>query len=164
MSNGNGNGNGEVKKLVELKHTFRAEASQLEEDLRAKFTQELETAEKGLKDKYLEQVVDWFYGGGFNGNKPQPQPEPEPANVEQEPEPIPEPESTTPEGAACSNCGADLQQPDANFCSQCAAPVETPAQASVATAGRLRKPVAYQSRRPLTADERLRNWSRTQRR
>jgi hypothetical protein len=160
LSNGN-NGNGEVKKLVELKHTFKAETSQLEADLRAKFAQELEAAEKALKDKYLEQVVDWFYGNGFNDKPPQP-PEEEPATAEVPPHDVPETEvttpapqpdsestestkSTTPSGPTCPNCGATLDS-GANFCSQCASPIEDQeteqavAATPVATAGRLMRP------------------------
>jgi hypothetical protein len=173
----NGNGNGEVKRLVELKHTFKAEASQLEEDLRKKFAQELEAAEKNLKDKYLEQVVDWFYSNGF-GEKP-PEPEQAPAAVA-EPAPQPETESTASSGPTCPNCGANLVPGD-KFCSQCASPIEDQeteqalAATPVATAGRLsrRGYVGYAqpparareaTERRLTAEERLQRWGRTQRR
>ena len=169
MSNGN-NGNGEVRRLVDLKHTFKAEASQLESDLRAKFAQELEAAEKDLKYKYLEQVVDWFYGGGFNGKPPEkkeaaPKPEPEPAPPVDEKE-APLPQGDTPDTVLCTNCGAKLLEGD-QFCSQCSAPVEAATdQPSVATAGRLQRPgyARYSTPTRLTADERIRSWGRTQRR
>jgi len=167
MSDGN-NGNGEVRRLVDLKHTFKAEASQLEADLRAKFAQELEAAEKDLKDKYLEQVVDWFYGGGFNGKPPQPErkeagPEPAPP-VEQKEAPLLQ--GDTPDTVLCTSCGAKLLEGD-QFCSQCSAPVETATdQPPVATAGRLQRPgePRYSAPTRLTADERIRSWGRTQRR
>jgi len=165
MSNGN-NGNGEVKRLVDLKHTFKAEASQLEADLRAKFVQELEAAEKDLKDKYLEQVVDWFYGGGFNGKPPQPETEPEPAPVNETVEASPKQPGDTQALPSCTNCGGTLFAGD-QFCSQCSAPVETATdQPPVATAGRLQRPgyTRYATPTQLTADERIRSWGRTQRR
>lgn len=174
-NNGNGNGNGEVKKLVNLKHAFKDEATQLETDLRTKFEQELEAAEKDLKDKYLDQVVDWFYGNGFNGKPPQPvaaESEPEQAPSDSAPKP-----GDTPDTAHCTNCGANLLEGD-QFCSQCAAPVEAnpdqappqePVEEPVATAGRLRRPgyIGYAYSVPgqrMTADERVRSWGRTQRR
>jgi len=172
----NENGNGEVKRLVDLKHTFKAEAAQLEEDIRKKFAEELEAAEKDLKDKYLEQVVDWFYGNGLAEKRPEPEQATPPPVVEA----APQPESTASSAPTCPNCGASLVAGD-KFCSQCASPIEDQeteqavAATPVATAGRLSRrgyagyvqPPARAreaTERRLAAEERLQRWGRTQRR
>lgn len=153
----NENGNGEVKKLVALRHDYKDEVVQLEEDLKAKFEQELDAGKKDLKDKYLEKVVDWFYSNGFNGNGhamtdvPPPR-EPEPAaSPEVEGTPAlsitvtPPTQTQTsagdlqPTGSVapvryCDDCGK-LARPDANYCSYCAAPLREP---TIRIAGHMR--------------------------
>jgi hypothetical protein len=159
----NGNGNGETKKIVDLRQAYKNDVTQAEAALRAKFDEELATAKKELKDKYLEKVVDWFYSNGFNGHgtvppAPPPVPEPEPVaefpqtSQAPEPEPTPPQEETAPAAATCSECGASLV-PEANYCSQCSAPV---ALQRVPSAGRLvSSPVS---------DRRLNDWARTRKR
>ena len=183
----NGNGNGEVQKLVALKHGYKDEITQVEEDLKAKFEAELAAAKKDLKDKYLDKIVEWFYSNGFNGNgstqAPPPPSEPTPtlaqatqgdpgstdsSELSDSSESSDSSALTTP---VCNDCGAELQQ-NAKFCTQCAAPVESETKAEtnrqpapVAPAGRMTYPrgqgkAGYQA----PTDKRLNDWSRTQRR
>jgi hypothetical protein len=173
MSNGNGNGNGDVKKLVDLKHSFKSDVDTLVADLQSKYDHELEAGKKDLKDKYLEQVVDWFYSNGFNGHPPQPAVEPEPVPAVKEGDQSKQAGDTadnTAGNVTCPECRGVVIEGD-KFCSQCSAPLLLPAPAAAvqetattdngpASAGRLnRRPPA----RP-PADERLRNWGKTQRR
>jgi hypothetical protein len=159
----NGNGNGEVKRIVDLKHRFKDDFMQVEAELKAKFEEEVEAARKGLKDRYLEQVVDWFYGNGFNAPD-QPSVMPEvvvtPAEVTTSPSSHVDPDEAGPENPTCSECGVTLQHGD-KYCSQCSAPVrevnepEPQKTSTVVSAGR---------RITIDPDRRLNNWARTRRR
>ncbi len=167
----NGNGNGEVKKIVELRHSYKDDVAKLEADLKARLEQELETGKKDLKDKYLEHVVDWFYGNGLNAPDAQPEQglDAPPEHADEppmpdadEPEPLP---TDGPDPTACNECGAKVVEGD-RFCSQCATPIEAdekePGEAAVPVAG-YRK-VNVHAQRPVSADDRLNSWARTRRR
>jgi hypothetical protein len=167
----NSNGNGEVQRIIDLKHRFKDEIAQLEADIKARLEAELESGKKDLKDKYLEQLVDWFFSNGFNA-PPEVIPAEPPIPAIPSPTPTvevtikPQPEETTeaqPEQAStdvCDTCGSTLDT-DAKFCSQCSAPVETETQTNteagpVVPAGRLTRPVRGRVQTPTDRERMIR--------
>ena len=171
----NGNGNGEIQKLVNLKHVYKDEVTQLEADLKTKFDQALAAAKKELKDKYLEKLVEWFYSNGFNGQPPVQEPEPEPkpdataviddqtnntgqtsgnggaVSLQSGPQPSSGKVAPT---LFCDECGNRVAPAD-RFCSLCAAPL-----------GEMKRndQVPLRPAGILNSDRRLNDWARTRRR
>lgn len=112
------NGNGELKQLLEIKRAYRRDLTSAEQDLKAKFDQELADAKKRLKEKYLENVVDTVFA------------EAQPVTVELEateatiavkPEVKLDFKVSAP--SRCPDCEAKVE-PAYKFCPQCAAPLK----------------------------------------
>ena len=141
-------------------------------DVKARLEQELESGKKDLKDKYLEQLVDWFFSNGFSA-PPQPIPAEPPVPAIPTPTPTvevtvaPQPEETNPQAQpeqastpVCDNCGSTVES-DAKFCDQCSAPIETETQTdtgagAVVPAGRLTRPVRGRVQTPTDRERMIR--------
>jgi hypothetical protein len=106
------NGNGELAALLSVKRSYRNALANLETELRSKFEQDLADGKKGLKEKYLEQIVDVIFQV------------PSQEVQEKQESPALSVESKSPK---CSECGAKLDL-GAKFCSQCASPIEEEAK------------------------------------
>jgi len=111
------NGNGELRELIQLRRSYRADLSRIEDQEKA-----LKTEKKDLKTRYIEVAVDVadriFPDTVESKPAPAPAPSPKVEEVEAEPESPKCPECETPvaEGDKfCANCAYPLKEENENI-------------------------------------------------
>jgi len=107
------NGNGELAQLVQIKRAYKKNINDLEIELKSRYAQELTEGKRGLKQRYLESVVDVVFA---ESAVVPPAPKPEPVQA-----PAPTPAEL--ESPKCPECDSPVDPMD-KFCAECASPLK----------------------------------------